>query len=295
LRLILLVQPVYITSQPRVLCGNSCPTSDVVANYLRLRSSQLTRFSLRRTPLLVRWTGMKAESNSATPSPDRNALTVRVAFAPHEVEWCDAQFAAQHYLGAGQPVGDYLRQILEPERRPVGLLVWGPACYALPDRDRWISWSVPQRVERLKLIVQNRRLCSSRSAQRAHRHKNRPHHDRIALLPLERAPEHYHPAQWLCLIRGHFGGVEVRKHWRSDAMLGEDRSRSRNPDLLANVPQINVWSSADALTAPLGQSARHSSRTEYKESTQGCGNPKRHAGSKPNRPSPAPAALLCID
>ena len=29
-------------------------------------------------------------------------------------------------------------------------------CYALKDRDRWISWSANQRLERLKLIVQNR-------------------------------------------------------------------------------------------------------------------------------------------
>jgi hypothetical protein len=42
--------------------------------------------------------------------------------------------------------------------QPVALLVWGPACYALKDRDRWISWSVNQRLERLKLVVQNRRF-----------------------------------------------------------------------------------------------------------------------------------------
>ncbi|MSU66175.1 MAG: hypothetical protein EXS38_08770 [Opitutus sp.] len=28
----------------------------------------------------------------------------------------------------------------------------------MKDRDRWISWSTNQRVERLKLIVQNRRF-----------------------------------------------------------------------------------------------------------------------------------------
>jgi hypothetical protein len=38
------------------------------------------------------------------------------------------------------------------------LLVWGPACYALKDRDRWLGWSATQRAERLKLIVQNRRF-----------------------------------------------------------------------------------------------------------------------------------------
>jgi len=48
------------------------------------------------------------------------------------------------------------------------------------------------------------------------------------------APDHT-PPQWLALIRGHWGGVEIRNHWRRDAVLGEDGSRSRNPHLLANL------------------------------------------------------------
>jgi hypothetical protein len=75
-----------------------------------------------------------------------------------EIQWFDGLLADHHYLGAGRPVGDYLRQVVKVEGKPVALLVWGPACYALKDRDLWISWSVPQRVERLKLIVQNRRF-----------------------------------------------------------------------------------------------------------------------------------------
>lgn len=39
-------------------------------------------------------------------------------------------------------------------------------------------------------------------------------------------------------IRGHWGGVEIRNHWRRDATMGEDRSRSRNPNLLANLALI---------------------------------------------------------
>lgn len=51
-------------------------------------------------------------------------------------------------------------------------------------------------------------------------------------------PDHYRPAQWLELIRGHWGGVEIRNHWRRDALMGEDRSRSRHPNLLANLALI---------------------------------------------------------
>ena len=48
-------------------------------------------------------------------------------------------------------------------------------------------------------------------------------------------PADHRPAAWWQLIRGHWGGVEVRNHWRRDAVMGEDASRSRHPNLLANV------------------------------------------------------------
>ena len=51
-------------------------------------------------------------------------------------------------------------------------------------------------------------------------------------------PQEHTPRQWLELIRGHWAGVEVRNHWRRDALMGEDGSRSRNATLLANVALI---------------------------------------------------------
>lgn len=48
-------------------------------------------------------------------------------------------------------------------------------------------------------------------------------------------PGQYPSAQWLELIRGHWGGVEIRNHWRRDVLMGEDRSRSRHPNRLANL------------------------------------------------------------
>lgn len=50
--------------------------------------------------------------------------------------------------------------------------------------------------------------------------------------------QQYSPSQWLGLICGHWGGVEIRNHWRRDVLMGEDRSRSRNPNLLANLALI---------------------------------------------------------
>ncbi|MCC5021716.1 MAG: DUF4338 domain-containing protein [Candidatus Synoicihabitans palmerolidicus] len=100
------------------------------------------------------------EATNETPEQkhwDRN-VEVRMATAA-EQEWFDAQLHERHYLGSGHPVGDYLRQIVERGGAGgVALLAWGPACYALKDRDRWVGWDATRRVERLSLVVQHRRF-----------------------------------------------------------------------------------------------------------------------------------------
>jgi predicted transposase YbfD/YdcC len=48
-------------------------------------------------------------------------------------------------------------------------------------------------------------------------------------------PEEKSPAQLLGLIRGHWGGVEIRNHWRRDACWREDQTRTRNVNALANL------------------------------------------------------------
>lgn len=100
---------------------------------------------------------MKAQTDLVVVENRREPVNVRVA-ADTELAWFDGLLADKHYLGAGRPVGDYLRQVVEVDGKAAALLVWGPACYALKDRDQWISWSTVQRLERLKLIVQNRRF-----------------------------------------------------------------------------------------------------------------------------------------
>ncbi len=46
------------------------------------------------------------------------------------------------------------------------------------------------------------------------------------------------PERWLQTIRDHWGGCEIRNHWRKDACLFEDKTRSRNPNLVANLMLI---------------------------------------------------------
>ena len=52
------------------------------------------------------------------------------------------------------------------------------------------------------------------------------------------APDEKHTAQMLKLIRGHWGGVEIRNHWRRDACWREDQTRTRNINALANLAII---------------------------------------------------------
>lgn len=51
-------------------------------------------------------------------------------------------------------------------------------------------------------------------------------------------PDERSPQQWLALTRGHWAGVENRNHWRRDACMGEDSSRTRNPRILINLALI---------------------------------------------------------
>lgn len=71
--------------------------------------------------------------------------------------------------------------------------------------------------------------------------------------------------RWLQLIRGHWGGVEIRNHWRRDALMGEDGSRSRNSNLLANVAIIR-----SALLQVLSEQLQEQSLPELREILHSC-------------------------
>lgn len=75
----------------------------------------------------------------------------------------------------------------------------------------------------------------------------------------------YAPDQWLELIRGHWGGVEIRNHWRRDALMGEDGSRSRHPNLLANVALIR-----SVLLQVLSDQLQEQSLPKLRETLHSC-------------------------
>lgn len=82
-----------------------------------------------------------------------------------EIRRFDRLLSDEHWLGAGCPVGHYLRQAVVREGQWVGLLVWGPAARRLKERDRDIGWDAAKRAERLKLVVQNRRFLVLEAAR----------------------------------------------------------------------------------------------------------------------------------
>lgn len=103
-------------------------------------------------------TGVETESEEAETSPPADGvIDVRLAGPGEEAELAGL-LDEGHYLGADRPVGDHLRQVVTRAGRRVAILAWGPACYALKDRDLWIGWDATRRVERLSLLVQNRRF-----------------------------------------------------------------------------------------------------------------------------------------
>jgi predicted transposase YbfD/YdcC len=81
-------------------------------------------------------------------------------------------------------------------------------------------------------------------------------------------PQEHTPEQWLALIRGHWGGVEIRNHWRRDVLMGEDQSRSRNANLLANLALIR-----SALLQILADHLQEQSLPEFRDNLRSC--PKR--------------------
>jgi len=89
----------------------------------------------------------------------KKELRVTVVQTAKDIKRFDGMLKDEHYLQAGRPVGDYLRQVVvRGDGHWVGLLAWGACSYALQDRDAWIGWTVPVRAQRQKLLVQNRRF-----------------------------------------------------------------------------------------------------------------------------------------
>ena len=52
-------------------------------------------------------------------------------------------------------------------------------------------------------------------------------------------PGERNPNQFLAIVRSHWKGTEIGNHWHRDAIMGEDRTRSRNPNIVGAFALLN--------------------------------------------------------
>lgn len=81
--------------------------------------------------------------------------------------WAKQRLNEEHALGAGQPAGKQLWQVVlrEDDLQPVALVLWAASALHLKDRDAFIGWDTRTRASRLGLIVNNTRLLILEAAR----------------------------------------------------------------------------------------------------------------------------------
>jgi hypothetical protein len=86
-------------------------------------------------------------------------LSVAIQSAEDKARF-NAILDAEHYLGARQPSGNTVYQVIRDEAGVwVAIALWCGACYRLDPRDTHIGWDMRKREERLGLVVQLARFA----------------------------------------------------------------------------------------------------------------------------------------
>ena len=88
---------------------------------------------------------------------DLSRLVVRPITDREREPW-DQLMKEHHYLGFKHLVGESIRYVATHDERWVGLLGFCSGTFTSASRDQWIGWSIPQRLQRLKYIVNNSRF-----------------------------------------------------------------------------------------------------------------------------------------
>lgn len=88
---------------------------------------------------------------------DLSQLVVRPITDKERQLW-DQLMKEHHYLGFKHLVGESIRYVALLKSSWVGLLGFCSGTFTSAPRDQWIGWSIPQRLQRLKYIVNNSRF-----------------------------------------------------------------------------------------------------------------------------------------
>lgn len=103
-------------------------------------------------------------STRPRPLPDDPAILLRtvqvqVLDTPEQRDRAQQLFAAHHYLGGVQAVGEQVHYaVSDAQGEWVAVLIFAAAAKHLRPRDQWIGWSDEQRRRRLALVVNNVRF-----------------------------------------------------------------------------------------------------------------------------------------
>jgi hypothetical protein len=89
---------------------------------------------------------------------DSVSLQIRTAETSADWQIAHQWLDEEHLLGAGREAGDRLCQFILQDGEIVAVLIWCAAAWHLKDRDKMIGWDPVARSQRLKLVVQLRRL-----------------------------------------------------------------------------------------------------------------------------------------
>jgi len=77
----------------------------------------------------------------------------------------DQLMKEHHYLGFKHLVGESIRYVAMHDEKWVELLGFCSGTFTSASRDQWIGWSIPQRLQRLKYIVNNSRFLILQGVQ----------------------------------------------------------------------------------------------------------------------------------
>ncbi len=95
---------------------------------------------------------------------DLNRLVVRPITEIERKPW-DQLMKEHHYLGFKHLVGESIRYVAMHDEKWVELLGFCSGTFTSASRDQWIGWSIPQRLQRLKYIVNNSRFLILQGVQ----------------------------------------------------------------------------------------------------------------------------------
>ena len=89
---------------------------------------------------------------------DIGPIVLRVVQDKEDISLFNEYLHRYHYLGYKRPFGCHLRYFIEAQGTILGCMLFSGAARALTSRDRWIGWSVNERLKKLGFVINNGRF-----------------------------------------------------------------------------------------------------------------------------------------